>query len=209
MQLLVPLTIFVAFELCLSAIVDHSDDFYWRDYNGDVPKDALPGGMNREHKPTYIGQAVSQGVLVPGEIIGGVKKMYYFGDYSGRIETENIKIFCTKHPENFEWAKTNVKDVKLISKLRLIPGGFSHSEVVYIGRGIAENMLSVGKVVIPNDSRTPYFKVCVNGNGYSTSEFDVLCYRFRNPDNSSDDSTKIYSNVLLVTVTMFILKFVT
>lgn len=29
---------------------------YWRDYNGLVPTDALPGGKNADGKTTYVGQ---------------------------------------------------------------------------------------------------------------------------------------------------------
>ncbi|KAF5280047.1 hypothetical protein FQR65_LT03302 [Abscondita terminalis] len=166
----------------LSEILDHSDDFYWRDYNGIVPKDALPGGMDRERKPTYIGQAVSSGTLVPGEIISGVKKLYYFGDYNPQVELENIKILCTKNPDNFEWIQANTGTVKSMRRMRLIPCGVAPGQEIYIGRGMSDNMMSVGKVVIPDGSRNAYFKTVVNGKSYSPNDFEVLGYRLSNVD---------------------------
>ncbi|KAK4874967.1 hypothetical protein RN001_014327 [Aquatica leii] len=198
--------IYLFIKFSVSNPTDHSDDFYWRDYNGEVPKDALPGGMDRDHKPTYIGQVVYSGVLVPGHIISGVKKMYYYGDYSARVETENIKILCTKHPDNFEWIKSNGNDVKSQSRMRLIPGGFSNGEEVYIGRGLAENLLVVGKVIIPTDSRNGYIKIGINGNSYAPDEFEVLNYRLRNIEYKSN-STKKMCNVSFIAVILFLLYF--
>ncbi|KAK5641161.1 hypothetical protein RI129_009708 [Pyrocoelia pectoralis] len=191
-----------------SPIQDHSDDFYWRDYNdGEVPKDALPGGMDRDHKPTYIGQVVSQGAIIPGQIIGGAQKIYFQGDYSAREASENIKILCTKNPENFEWAKTNGNDVRHFSRLRLIPGGYQYGDHLYIGRGIAGNMLSVGKITIPSDSsRMATFKAAVDSDTFSPTEFEVLNYRMRNPDDSnSSPKITLLSTLVFLTIPIMLL----
>ena len=175
--------------IVLSQVRDHSDDFYWRDYNGEVPKDALPAGLDREHKNTYIGQVVSMGTLIPGQVFAGIEKIYYSSDYSARVGTNNIKIFCTKHPENFEWIKTNKNDAKLLARSRVIPGGYQYGDHIYIGRGIGGNLLSVGRVYLPTDSSsTASFKTAVNSEVYTPFEFEVLSYRVQNVEESTYSS---------------------
>lgn len=56
-------------------------DYYWRFYNGDIPKDAVVGGQDLDHRPTYIGQALvySDGKFanVPSELIAGQETNYF------------------------------------------------------------------------------------------------------------------------------------
>uniref|UniRef100_A0A1Y1MM68 Uncharacterized protein n=1 Tax=Photinus pyralis TaxID=7054 RepID=A0A1Y1MM68_PHOPY len=198
------LLIFYSSGMVLSA-PDHSDDVYWRDYNGDVPNDALPGGLDRDRNPTYIGQVVAQGAIIPGQIFGGAQKIYYQGDYSAREATENIKILCTRKPENVEWVKTTGADIRYIALPRLIPGGYQYSGHMYIGRGIAGNVLSVGKVTIPTErSRQATFKASVDGDSYSPNEFEVLCHRMRNPD-VADSSSKVSFGFALASLIVLVL----
>lgn len=36
-------------------------DYYWRDYNGKVPSDAVPAGEDVNGEPTFVGQIYLQG----------------------------------------------------------------------------------------------------------------------------------------------------
>jgi hypothetical protein len=40
-------------------------DYYWRDYTGEIPDDAVPGGYDRNLESTYIGQlfVINHGLL--------------------------------------------------------------------------------------------------------------------------------------------------
>jgi hypothetical protein len=47
-------------------------DYYWRDYTGEIPHDAILGGYDVNKKPTYIGQAFLADVgIIPGTIYPG------------------------------------------------------------------------------------------------------------------------------------------
>lgn len=44
-------------------------NYYWRDYTGDIPKDAVPGGTDANGDTTYIGQGFVIDIgLIPGVI---------------------------------------------------------------------------------------------------------------------------------------------
>lgn len=54
-------------------------DYYWRQYLGEIPPDAIVGGHDVNGKETYIGQAYiyhaklsSRVALIPVEIIPGI-----------------------------------------------------------------------------------------------------------------------------------------
>jgi hypothetical protein len=51
-------------------------DYYWRDYTGEIPDDAVPGGYDRNLEPTYIGQlfVINHGLL-PARIYKGQKSV--------------------------------------------------------------------------------------------------------------------------------------
>lgn len=44
-------------------------EYYWREYNGIIPNDAIPGGFDSAGNPTYIGQIPYRGPrLLPATI---------------------------------------------------------------------------------------------------------------------------------------------
>jgi hypothetical protein len=66
--LLVPLT---------SCLDINSHYYYWREYTGIIPRDAVAGGANINNKQVYIGQAyVRNHGLIPGQINDGVKEIW-------------------------------------------------------------------------------------------------------------------------------------
>lgn len=57
-------------------------DYYWRQYLGEIPPDAIPGGRDESGRTTYIGQAYivheslrSRSAIVPVEIYAGRKSV--------------------------------------------------------------------------------------------------------------------------------------
>lgn len=47
-------------------------DYYWRDYTGDIPEDAVEGGRDLNHRTTYIGQVyVKNFGIIPVTIYPG------------------------------------------------------------------------------------------------------------------------------------------
>lgn len=52
-------------------------DYYWREFHGTIPEDAVPGGLDMDRKISYIGQAYSSGIGVyPGNIYPNQKHIY-------------------------------------------------------------------------------------------------------------------------------------
>lgn len=66
--------------------------YYWRDYTGEIPPDALPGGTDINGKPVYIGQIFNLRFLIPAKIYEDDKTAYY--EYGGKEHsvTDNIKV---------------------------------------------------------------------------------------------------------------------
>ncbi|KAB0792405.1 hypothetical protein PPYR_14364 [Photinus pyralis] len=151
--------------------------FYWRDFDGTIPEDAFVAGTTRFNKPIYIGQALYSGMLIPGTIYQNDKTVYF--EYGGweRQETENVKIFCTDAPDQFEWMRTDTNHITAVSKKLIFKAGFeSSSTSIYIGRTRAYGEVLVGKVV--SGGRSDGIYVVRKGNvKSSTNNFEVLSYK--------------------------------
>lgn len=49
--------------------LEHFYDYFWREYNGEIPNDAIIGGISSNGDNIYIGQAyVHNYGLIPGQI---------------------------------------------------------------------------------------------------------------------------------------------
>jgi hypothetical protein len=52
-------------------------NYYWREYTGKIPPDAVVGGADINGENVYIGQAyVKNSGLIPAQINAGVKEVY-------------------------------------------------------------------------------------------------------------------------------------
>lgn len=72
--------------------------YYWRDFNGTVPRDAIKVAQKTSFEPVYIGQGYFEGVgLLPGMLKNGMMEMSVAAQ--GRVYTtaKNIKVifFCS------------------------------------------------------------------------------------------------------------------
>jgi hypothetical protein len=71
------LHLFLLFLVPLTSCQDNAAHYYWREYTGIIPRDAVAGGANINSKQVYIGQAyVRNHGLIPGQINAGVKEMW-------------------------------------------------------------------------------------------------------------------------------------
>lgn len=61
---------------CFFLTSRYHSDYYWRDYHGKIPSDAIEGGRDIRGHPTYIGQAfvLHHGILI-GQIYPGQKSI--------------------------------------------------------------------------------------------------------------------------------------
>ena len=74
--------------------------YYWREYTGVVPPDAVPGGRDANGQITYIGQAYSEGYgLMIAQIYPGVKEVDVPSYGAKRILTD-VKVINRFWSEN-------------------------------------------------------------------------------------------------------------
>ncbi|KAF2896632.1 hypothetical protein ILUMI_09543, partial [Ignelater luminosus] len=109
--------------------------YYWRDYVGVIPEDAIQGGTDDYGNPTYVGQAYFEKFeLLPVIIYVGCKSANATA-YANEITTDkNIKILCGKYKENFEWVATKNEETHLLTNRILIVGGYEVGQTLHIGR---------------------------------------------------------------------------
>jgi hypothetical protein len=71
------LHLFLLLLVPLTSCQDNTADYYWREYTGIIPRDAIAGGANINGEQIYIGQAyVKNSGFIPAQINGGVKEVY-------------------------------------------------------------------------------------------------------------------------------------
>ncbi|KAK4874965.1 hypothetical protein RN001_014325 [Aquatica leii] len=211
--------IFFAYCILCSQVNSERDDeeeelegYYWRHYTDHVPKDALPGGRDIKGETTYVGQAIYRSILIPGQFIVSDRKLYFEWGDAERVTDRNIKILCTKHPEQFEWIRTTTEGIKTIPNKNFILGGFESDFTVYIGRVAIGNTLAIGKVIVSNQHSRGFHTTCrQNASFVRAQEFEVLNYeptipdplemvkKLTPPNTSSHKTTSMLLTIALIT----------
>ncbi|KAF2905839.1 hypothetical protein ILUMI_00345 [Ignelater luminosus] len=152
------------------------EGYYWRDFTGEVPEDALPGGTDTNGKPIFIGQVLQLGFLIPVKIYLDNPTAYYEFERKEFPVTENIKILCTQYPEHFEWIRTSNEEIKFLTEKHLVIGGYQPRWTTFIGRVRHGSETLVGKLLFterPNDSG---LHVTSNGNGIQYNSYEILVF---------------------------------
>ncbi|KAF2894445.1 hypothetical protein ILUMI_11734 [Ignelater luminosus] len=150
------------------------EGYYWREYAGKVPSDALAGGIDYNGNPIFMGQIFQNGKITPAKIYPDDNKAYYgYGkEHSG---TENIKILCSQHPERFVWIKTKHDEIHLLTKHHIVLSGYHPGKTMYFGRVMYGRETSVGKVGAGiNENRGLY--ITQNGEEINFHLFEILTY---------------------------------
>ncbi|XP_018562461.1 uncharacterized protein LOC108904401 [Anoplophora glabripennis] len=163
---------------CFSNIFcEISYDYYWRDYTGDIPGDAVEGGRDVNNRKTYIGQVfVKNYGIIPVTIYPGKTSVAANIDGIHHISSY-VKILCSSCKENFKWLPADAKTlhVKMINK-HLVKGGVEwEGKVTNIGRILYQSELLVAKVCgyAVGDAKL-FFPA---GNQEKTAEtYEVLVY---------------------------------
>ncbi|KAF2884631.1 hypothetical protein ILUMI_21539 [Ignelater luminosus] len=163
----------------VTVVVNNVEGYYWREYTGELPQDAVPGGLDKHGKTTYIGQALHifppNGKLIPGKIDADEKKMYYAWNDIKHVVTKNVKILCSQNPTNFKWIETDIQNIKSMPQEKFVLGGYDTDYPLYIGRKHTNGEVVLGKVTIP----TPYdaFGYTIGEKAYFVKDtFEVLSY---------------------------------
>ncbi|VEN48154.1 unnamed protein product [Callosobruchus maculatus] len=158
--------------------------YYWRDYTGEVPCDAVVGGHDELNRTTYIGQGVALNndyySLSPLTIVEGEKvqraPLWGYG-----MEVVQTRILCVTSPYPDKWIATNSK--KLVADTvdeQLVLGGIEGSKhdnnVRYdlnIGRAKVGDKLITGKI-ITHDTYNSVLYVVDGWQAQEVQEFEVL-----------------------------------
>jgi hypothetical protein len=86
------LHLFLLLLVPLSFCQDSTVDYYWREYTGIIPRDAVAGGANINREQVYIGQAyVKNHGLITAQINAGVKEVWVPIDGVQKID-QHIKV---------------------------------------------------------------------------------------------------------------------
>ncbi|RZB40658.1 uncharacterized protein BDFB_011470, partial [Asbolus verrucosus] len=150
--------------------------YYWRDYHGTLPNDAVLAGIDSQGQPVYIGLVYIRGFELLPATFYPVQGIARTTAYSSILEpTENIRILCSPHPEAFEWLSIQSKDLQYYTYLNLIPGGNEVGENLYIGRVFRDNGAIIGKIFRhERDNRGIWFPY---GKGPANSlTYEILAY---------------------------------
>ncbi|RZC34222.1 DnaJ and/or DUF3421 domain containing protein [Asbolus verrucosus] len=172
--------------VCLIAaafvIVNHAssleENYYWRDYTGSVPEDAVVGGKNVNGKNVYIGQAYDRNVgLIPVQINAGVKEVII--PIFGKIKRTDkyTKILCGPQA-NFYWLPANATDLHLtlLDKHPVLGGHVDGAGQINIGRISRDSETKIGRILSYDVGRA-YFYFNDNGKeGVNIPSYEVLMY---------------------------------
>lgn len=129
-------TVLILFVTCV--IYTHAifKGYYWRDYEGSIPCDAIQGGSDTYGHYTYIGliAASDPGSLdLPDMVSATIYKgdTYAYAAYHGRVfkSDRGVKILCSSEPKNIKWLNS------LGDGCTLIRGSYTANYTnYYIGR---------------------------------------------------------------------------
>ncbi|KAF2879113.1 hypothetical protein ILUMI_27061 [Ignelater luminosus] len=156
---------------------DQVEDYYWADYKGIIPEDALSAGYIPANETTYyIAEVLHKNSLVPGEIHDSDKKAYYEWANERLEATGNVKIFCTKRPQMFQWIQTTNEDFKTLIEGNLVLGKYESDTRIYIGRKQIANNVVIGKVHVVLPDLKGIFYYLFGEDVFFSYSFEVLSY---------------------------------
>lgn len=168
------LLLLLSLVACASATI--IEDYCWRDYDGTIPSDAFPAGLDRNGFPMYIGQTLYENKIIPGKILQNDTNIYV--EWYGKEVTQslNTKILCTEQQKKLEWVITDRQNLlQLPSDMQLIKGGFEPGYVTYLGRVLSDGETLVGKIVC-NESLCYGLFTTKDGRTTEHYSFRVLTY---------------------------------
>ncbi|RZC40625.1 DUF3421 domain containing protein [Asbolus verrucosus] len=160
--------------------MNHAPDYYWRDYTGEIPRDAVPGGLDINGRTTYVGQAYwNKWGILPGTIYPGNATIKLPLNGCANPSKIGAKILCSGDKNCFTWENAESSSLHLttIGK-HLVIGGFEDEKMLNFGRVMYQGELIVGKVFgFETEKAKLYF---VHGEKeFSVTSYQVLIYNRR------------------------------
>ncbi|KAK5638271.1 hypothetical protein RI129_012566 [Pyrocoelia pectoralis] len=146
---------------------------YWKDYDGEVPMDAISAGTDKEGKPVYVGQIyMKDHGLLPATIVPEAN-FTFTATGSKVIQTnKDIKILCSIDG-GLKWLSTKAAEERSCS---FVNGGAKLSvkkwKTLYIGRANYQGETKVGQIF--PDYRELY--IPYNGEEAHLRSYEILSY---------------------------------
>jgi hypothetical protein len=169
----VPVTIIFLLHHCG---VGSLENYYWREYVGRVPEDAIVAGKTAADKNVYIGQGYLKNAgLIVGSIYPGVKEVHV--PYAGDKKLDKyVKILCGPQ-ENFYWMLANYTNLhlKVIDKHAVIGGHQDADGYMNIGRISHGGDIIVGKISSFWPGKAHFYFID-NGSEKYVDSYQVLMY---------------------------------
>ncbi|XP_018562465.1 uncharacterized protein LOC108904404 [Anoplophora glabripennis] len=122
-------------------------DYYWREYTGSIPRDAVEGGRGPNNCLTYIGQvSVREHGIIPVTIYPGNTSVVA-AVYGVHHVNLYIKILCSSTRESLRWIQADSANFHVqTANLHLVRGGVEGDLLSYIGRIRFQGETIVAKV---------------------------------------------------------------
>ncbi|KAF5302552.1 hypothetical protein FQR65_LT00924 [Abscondita terminalis] len=167
--------VFVVFVLqeTLSLV---TEDYHWKEYRGEVPKDAVPGGTSLNGQPIYIGQVLYADKLLPAKIYQNDDKAYFAWNTEQKAST-NIKILCSSKSDRFKWIPVDKDSIHLLTNHHVVSGGTESGYILYIGRALHKSETLVGKVRTGDKSaQNRGLSITSDGKVVEFNSFEILVF---------------------------------
>jgi hypothetical protein len=152
-------------------------NYYWREYTGEIPKDAIVGGRDIDGKNIYIGQAyIKNEGIMEVQITPGVRQVLVPMRGIKKID-KYVKILCGPQ-EKVYWMSSNPSRLHsdLVDKHALIGGHEDGWGYTSIGRINRDGEVKIGKLNTCVVHNPPFY---FNDNGVErrvSSSYQILMY---------------------------------
>ncbi|KAF5302556.1 hypothetical protein FQR65_LT00928 [Abscondita terminalis] len=132
------------------------EEYYWQDFEGEIPTDAFPGGKDVNGKPIYVGQVFFASKLLPAKIYEHDKKAYFAWGYE--LSQQQMLKYCAP-------------------KIRKDSSGWEPSYDLYIGRAFYKQETLVGRIrVFGTPASNLGLYISADGKEVILDSFEVLTY---------------------------------
>ncbi|GJQ78247.1 hypothetical protein Trydic_g2575 [Trypoxylus dichotomus] len=144
--------------------------YYWRDYWGEIPHDAI------SYAGIYVAQIPNHGIL-PASLYPQTKEAVT--EVFGRkvVETKSIKVLCDPNSENFYWEYTTTDKLTEDKLENLVVGGVESGSYLYIGKIFNEGEWKICKVFPPSSEYKGLRGWNRNNTQLFSDDFQVLKYK--------------------------------
>ncbi|XP_063914562.1 uncharacterized protein LOC135130999 [Zophobas morio] len=140
--------VFFVVALLTHKSLSTDETYYWKDYDGTIPDDALEGGYDIHSNSIFIGKAQvgEDHIVVP--IYPNISDVQTFSD--GKVEKINsgIKILCGSE-QPVDWIRASAENfhVVLIGKNPVQGGELKNKGHLHVGRIFYENEIKIGPIL--------------------------------------------------------------